>query len=361
MPFNLTSNQKQTITWLSVACAFILLLSLLGPILMPFIVAAILAYVLNPWLDKLCKLKIKGFYLPRPIAATLMILLVVACILAIVLIMVPILQKQIPLLHNQIPQFLDRFNTILGPILHDFGIQANIDSEGIKAIISDHIASSGDVIGKAVLSSIRVGGTAVLGMLANFILIPIVLFYLLVDWHALIGRLRNFIPRRWLKQTQTWFKEVDELLAQYLRGQIMVMVVLAIYYTLGLAIAGFDLALPVGILTGLLVFIPYLGYGLGLFLALVSAILQFNDLHGLVAVGIVYGIGQALESFILTPKLVGERIGLHPLTVIFALMAFGQLFGFIGILIALPASAVISVAAKNLRLSYLNSPFYRQS
>lgn len=328
---------------------------------MPFIVAAILAYVLNPWLDKLCKLKIKGFYLPRPIAATLMILLVVACILAIVLIMVPILQKQIPLLHNQIPQFLDRFNTILGPILHDFGIQANIDSEGIKAIISDHIASSGDVIGKAVLSSIRVGGTAVLGMLANFILIPIVLFYLLVDWHALIGRLRNFIPRRWLKQTQTWFKEVDELLAQYLRGQIMVMVVLAIYYTLGLAIAGFDLALPVGILTGLLVFIPYLGYGLGLFLALVSAILQFNDLHGLVAVGIVYGIGQALESFILTPKLVGERIGLHPLTVIFALMAFGQLFGFIGILIALPASAVISVAAKNLRLSYLNSPFYRQS
>ncbi|MBC3872230.1 AI-2E family transporter [Undibacterium flavidum] len=361
MPFNLTSNQKQTITWLSVALAFILLLSLLGPILMPFIVAAILAYVLNPWLDKLCKLRIKGFHMPRPIAATLMILLVVACILAIVLIMVPILQKQIPLLHNQIPQFLDRFNTMLGPILRDFGIQANIDSEGIKAIISDHLASSGDVIGKAVLSSIRVGGTAVLGMLANFILIPIVLFYLLVDWHALIGRLRNFIPRRWLKQTQTWFKEVDELLAQYLRGQIMVMVILAIYYSLGLAIAGFDLALPVGILTGLLVFIPYLGYGLGLFLALVSAVLQFNDLHGLVAVGIVYGIGQALESFILTPKLVGERIGLHPLTVIFALMAFGQLFGFIGILVALPASAVISVAAKNLRLSYLNSSFYRQS
>lgn len=361
MPFNLTSNQKQTITWLSVALAFILLLSLLGPILMPFIVAAILAYVLNPWLDKLCKVKIKGIHLPRPIAATFMILLVVACILAIVLIMVPILQKQIPLLHNQIPQFLDRFNTMLGPILRDFGIQASIDSEGIKAIISDHLASSGDVIGKAVLSSIRVGGTAVLGMLANFILIPIVLFYLLVDWHALIGRLRNFIPRRWLKQTQTWFKEVDELLAQYLRGQIMVMVILAIYYSMGLAIAGFDLALPVGILTGLLVFIPYLGYGLGLFLALVSAVLQFNDLHGLVAVGIVYGVGQALESFILTPKLVGERIGLHPLTVIFALMAFGQLFGFIGILVALPASAVISVAAKNLRLSYLNSSFYRQS
>lgn len=362
MPFNLTSNQKQTLLWLSVALALILLLSLLGPILMPFIVAAILAYVLNPWLDRLCKFKIRGFLMPRPIAATVMILLVVACILAIVLIMVPILQKQIPLLHNQIPLFLNKFNSVIGPILHDFGIQANIDSEGIKAIISDHLASSGDVIGKAVLSSIRVGGTAVLGMLANFILIPIVLFYLMVDWHALIARIRNFIPRRWLAQAQSWFKEVDELLAQYLRGQIMVMVVLACYYSIGLAIAGFDLALPVGILTGLLVFIPYLGYGLGLFLALVSALLQFQDpIQGLIAVGIVYGIGQALESFFLTPKLVGERIGLHPLTVIFALMAFGQLFGFIGILVALPASAVISVAAKNLRRSYLNSSFYRQS
>nr|WP_315477235.1 AI-2E family transporter [uncultured Undibacterium sp.] len=360
MPFNLTSNQKQTITWLSVAFAFILLLSLLGPILMPFIVAAILAYVLNPWLDKLCLMTFKGIRLPRPIAATLMILLVVACILAIVLIMVPILQKQIPLLHNQIPLFLNKFNALVSPILHDFGIQASIDSEGIKALISDHLASSGDVIGKAVLSSIRVGGTAVLGMLANFILIPIVLFYLMVDWHALIRRIHNFIPRRWLEQTQSWFKEVDELLAQYLRGQVMVMVVLSFYYSIGLAIAGFDLALPVGILTGLLVFIPYLGFGLGLFLALVSAVLQFSDLHGLIAVGIIYGVGQALESFILTPKLVGERIGLHPLTVIFALMAFGQLFGFIGILVALPASAVISVAAKNLRISYLSSSFYRQ-
>jgi predicted PurR-regulated permease PerM len=361
MPFNLTSNQKQTIIWLSVALAFILLLSLLGPILMPFIVAAILAYVLNPWLDKLCAVRIKKFCMPRPLAATFLILLVVACVLAIILIMVPILQKQIPLLHNQIPQFLDKFNVLVTPILRDFGIQASIDSEGIKALISEHLASSGDVIGKAVLSSIKVGGTAVLGMLANFILIPIVLFYLLVDWHRLMDRLKNFIPRRWLMQTQNWFKEVDELLAQYLRGQIMVMVVLSIYYSIGLAIAGFDLALPVGVLTGLLVFIPYLGFGLGLFLALVSAVLQFNDLHGLIAVGIVYGIGQMLESFILTPKLVGERIGLHPLTVIFALMAFGQLFGFIGILVALPASAVISVAAKNLRLSYLNSPFYRQS
>lgn len=360
MPFNLNNHQKQTLTWLSVAFAIILLLSLLGPILMPFVVAAILAYIFNPWLDCLTRCKIKGWGLPRSLAASLLIILLFASVLAIALIMLPILQKQIPLLHDQIPLFLNKINHIATPILQELGINTRIDSEGIKTLLSEHLSGSGDVIGKAVLSSIKVGGTAVLGMLANIVLIPIVLFYLLVDWHALIERIRNMTPRRWLKQTQTWFCEIDELLAQYLRGQIMVMTLLAMYYSLALAIAGFDLALPVGVLTGLLVFIPYLGYGLGLFLALTSAVLQFEGMHGLVSVAIVYGIGQMLESFILTPKLVGERIGLHPLTVIFALMAFGQLFGFIGILIALPASAVLSVAVKHLRRAYLNSSFYRQ-
>jgi predicted PurR-regulated permease PerM len=153
-------------------------------------------------------------------------------------------------------------------------------------------------------------------------------------------------------------QEVDSLLAQYLRGQLLVMLVLAIYYSTGLAIAGFDVALPVGIITGLLVFIPYVGFGLGLGLALIAAMLQFSGWHGLIAVAIVYGIGQVLESFILTPRLVGERIGLHPLVVIFALMAFGQLFGFVGILLALPCSAIMSVVVKHVRAHYLDSSFY---
>jgi predicted PurR-regulated permease PerM len=360
MSFNLTSNQKQTITWLAVGLFFVFLLSALGPILMPFIVATILAYVINPWVDRLCTTKIRGFSFPRPLAASLFIILLITLLLAFILIMVPIFQKQIPQLQNQIPQFLEKFNVFVTPIFRELGIHATIDSEGIKALLTEHLANSGEVIGKAVLSSIKVGGTAVLGLIANLILIPIVLFYLLVDWHPLMARIKNLVPRRWQKQTLSWVAEIDSLLAQYLRGQIMVMIILAIYYSLGLSIAGFDLALPVGVLTGLLVFIPYLGYGLGLVLALISAILQFNGLNGLIAVGVVYGIGQMLESFFLTPKLVGERIGLHPLTVIFALMAFGQLFGFIGILVALPASAILSVAAKHLRLSYLNSSFYRQ-
>jgi predicted PurR-regulated permease PerM len=139
---------------------------------------------------------------------------------------------------------------------------------------------------------------------------------------------------------------------------LLVMLVLSVYYSLCLSLAGFDVALPVGILTGLLVFIPYLGFGLGLVLALMAAVLQFSDWHGLIAVAVIYGVGQVLEGFFLTPRLVGERIGLNPLAVIFALLAFGQLFGFVGVLLALPTSAVLMVAFRHLRHHYLRSSFY---
>jgi predicted PurR-regulated permease PerM len=360
MAFNISTEQRQTILWFAVAAALLVLTLMLGPILMPFIVGAILAYGLSPWLDKLCRVHYQKFFLPRALAAALLVVIVIAGGLAMVLIMVPILQKQIPQLQAQIPQFFDKLDSGLGPMLHDLGFNVRLDSTGIKNLLTEQLATSGDAIGKAVLSSIRVGGTAVLGMLANFLLIPIVLFYLLMDWHFLMARLENFVPRRWLQHTIESLKEVDAMLAQYLRGQIMVMMALAFYYSAALSIAGFDLALPVGIITGVLVFIPYLGFGLGLALALIGAVLQFEGFSGLIYVAIIYGFGQLLESFVLTPRLVGERIGLHPLTVIFALMAFGQLFGFMGILIALPASAILSVAAKHMRLSYLNSTFYRQ-
>ncbi|MFZ6862436.1 AI-2E family transporter [Undibacterium sp. Ji67W] len=361
MSLSITTEQKQTLLWLATGCALLILFSMLGPVLMPFIVSATIAYVLNPWLDRLCALRIGRLRLPRSVAATLLIVLFIALVLGLIFVIVPILRREIPQLQDEIPLFLDRLDQFLGPKLAEYGYNIKLDSTGIKALLSEQFAGSSDVIGKAILSSIRVGGTAVIGMVANLLLIPIVLFYLLLDWHALIERSAQFIPRRWTHRATTALLEVDDILAQYLRGQLLVMLVLAIYYSAALSIARFDLALPVGIITGFLVFIPYLGFGLGLVLALIGAVLQFDGAHGLIAVAIIYGIGQTLESFFLTPRLVGERIGLHPLTVIFALMAFGQLFGFIGILVALPASAVVSVAVKHLRASYFNSPFYRQS
>ena len=186
-----------------------------------------------------------------------------------------------------------------------------------------------------------------------------VTFYLLMDWSGLLHRAAELIPPRARTRTFSFIGECDRMLGQYLRGQLLVMLTLAVYYSVGLALFGFDLAVPVGVFTGLAVFIPYVGFGLGLVLALLSGVLQFQGWHGLVGVAVVYGLGQLLEGFVLTPRLVGERIGMSPLTVIFALLAFGHLFGFVGVLIALPVSAVLVVAVHRLRQAYLASGLFR--
>ncbi|HJV81218.1 AI-2E family transporter [Noviherbaspirillum sp.] len=361
MPFSLNSEQKQTALWLAVGLVLAALLVKLGPVLAPFIAAGILAYALNPTTDWLSTRQLGKIRMPRALATIIVIVLLLAAILALVLIVLPIMQKQIPLLQEQIPHFLTRLNAFLAPRLQEIGIRVRLDEVGIKRIVSQYFTSSGDEIWSALFASAKVGGIAMLGWLATLSLIPVALFYLLLDWHAVVNRVETFIPRRWIGKASGFGREVDGLLAQYLRGQLAVMMILAIYYSAALAIAGFDVAVPVGVLTGILVFIPYLGFGLGLVLALIAAVLQFDGLHGLLLVAGIYGAGQVIEGFFLTPRLVGERIGLHPLAVIFALLAFGHLFGFVGVLLALPASAIVAVAFRHLRLHYINSSFYRQS
>ncbi len=355
---NFTKEQFQTTIWLLVGIALVMLLVILGPVMMPFVTGAILAYILNPLVDRLCKINFGKRVLPRGVAVFITMIALLSCILALILIVFPVVENEIPLLQDQIPKFLDQLNSMLEPTLLNYNIHVQLDSASLKLMLSQQLAESGQKIASAALSSIRVGGTAILGFVANILLIPMVLYYLLVDWHAITRRVHTAIPRRWADKTTDVMSETDELLAQYLRGQILVMLVLAGYYSVTLTLAGFSVALPVGILTGLLVFIPYIGFGFGLCLALIGAVLQPDPMHGLLLVAIIYGIGQIIEGFYLTPRLVGERIGLPPLAVIFALLAFGQLFGFIGVLLALPAAAITSVAYKHLRNLYYQSRFY---
>jgi predicted PurR-regulated permease PerM len=281
-----------------------------------------------------------------------------SALLALVLIVIPVLQKELVLLQAQIPLFLAKLDAMLAPRLHQLGVHVQLDLAGVKKILSEQMATSGEEVWAKVLTSARVGGGAVLSSIVTVTLVPVVLFYMLLDWHRILRNIAVALPRRVVVQAVGMAREVDVLLAQYLRGQLLVMLVLALYYSFALSVAGLDVALPVGIITGLLVFIPYIGFGVGLALALVAAVLQFPGWHGLLVVGAVYAVGQVLEGFFLTPRLVGERIGLNALTVIFALLAFGQLFGFVGVLLALPASAVLMVAFRHLRHSYLRSSFY---
>ena len=351
-----TSEQRQSLLWIAIGILLVALFVLLGPVLAPFVAAAIIGYVLNPGVDWLTARRI-----PRTSAVMLIIIATFILIIALLLIVVPILRAEIPLLQQRLPSLLDKIDAILGPWLAQLGMKVQLDSAGVKQMLAEKLAAGSAELGPAFLSSLKVGGMAVMGWIATIVLVPVVLFYLLLDWHAMLARLALMVPRRWISLVTSMAVEADSLLAQYLRGQLLVMLVLATYYSVALAIAGFDVALPVGLLTGLLVFIPYIGFGIGLLLAVVAAILQFDGIQGLIAIAIIYGCGQVIEGFYLTPRLVGERIGLHPLAVIFALLAFGQLFGFVGILLALPASAILSVIVKRLREHYLQSPFYGQS
>ncbi|RZJ26558.1 MAG: AI-2E family transporter, partial [Haliea sp.] len=169
----------------------------------------------------------------------------------------------------------------------------------------------------------------------------------------------DLVPPRTRPAVDSFTAEADQVLGQYLRGQLLVMLTMAVFYTTGLALFGLDLALPIGVFTGLAMFVPYVGFGVGLVLATLAGLLQFASIKGLVMVAVVYGIGQVIEGLYFTPRFVGERIGLHPLAVIFALLAAGQLFGFVGVLIALPASAVLLVAIRRIKAGYLASRLYQ--
>ncbi len=356
-----TSIQKKTTAWGLIAAIAAFALWQLAPVLTPFVVAAILAYALTPlvdWLDS-----VDGGRLPRLVAVIVVELLFILVVLGVMLLIVPILAKELPLMREQVPVLLDAVNASLKPFLAQFGVNLSLDVASIKAFFLKYLSVNGENLFASVMTSLKLGGSVAFAIFGNAVLIPVALFYLLMDWHRFVARLLEFVPPHQRAAYDGFTNEADAVLGQYLRGQLLVMGVLAVYYSTGLALFGLDLALPIGIFTGLAVFVPYVGFGLGLILALLAGLLEFAATAGpakaLIMVALVYGLGQIIEGFFLTPRLVGARIGLHPLAVIFALLAFGQLFGFVGVLIALPASAVLLVGIRRARTRYLASKLYQ--
>lgn len=336
--------------WLALIGLISALIYLLSPILTPFLLAAVIAYICNPLVTWLAARKI-----PRTLSTIFIMLITIGAFAALVLIMLPLFEKEVSRLIERIPFFLDVVKTRFIPWLRsNFNIEPQIDIVLLKQILMDHWQSAGGVAAK-MLPSLKSSGLIILEFLINLILVPVVLFYMLRDWNVLVKQAGGLVPPSWQKQVFSLAQETDRVLAEFMRGEIAVIIIMSGYFVTGLWLAGLEFALPIGLLAGMLVFVPYLGTIVGLALATFAAITQFQEWSNIIAVWVVIGSGQLLESLLITPRLVGERIGLHPVAVIFALLAFGQLFGFIGILLALPISAVLLVWFRHLHDQYMKT------
>jgi len=343
--------------WIAGAGLVIFLgLRFLGPVLTPFLIGAILAYLGTPLVNWA-----QAHRISRALSTTIVVLLFGFLLLALFLVLIPLIQGEVMLAARRIPDLVGQAVAKVSPWLEQqFGITLAFDMASVKALVTENIDDARD-ISLQLLSGLKTGSLIVISILVNLALIPVVMFYLLRDWDRIAERLYTLVPRDWLPKTRAIVDDVDRVLAEFLRGQLMVMLVLAVYYAVALTLVGLERGGAIGVLTGVLVFIPYVGYGLGLVLGVLSAFLQWSGWGFFIAVLAVYAIGQLLEAYVLVPYLVGDRIGLHPLAVIFALLAFGQLFGFAGVLLALPASAVLLVGLRHLRAAYFASPVYGES
>lgn len=339
----LPAAYRPVLTLLVLICGAYLLF-LLAPILTPFLVAAALAYLCAPLMDRL-----QAWHLGRTVAAIVVLSGLACSFLALFLVLTPLLQAQTRLFVQQLPGLVDWAGNSLFPwISTTLGVDLAHDQADMLAWLRSHLGELGRLT--PVFAQLAQGGLALLGMLAHLVLIPVVLFYLLRDWPRILGHLADWLPTRLRPQVTRFVEEIDGVLSQFARGQIMVMVVMSLFYCLGLWFAGLHYALAVGLVAGMLVFVPYLGMVAGVLLGTLAAFTQFGALAGVLPVWGVFALGQVLEGMVVTPWLVGERVGLHPVAVIFALMAFGQLLGFVGILMAIPAAAISVVALRRLKM-----------
>jgi len=343
-------NQRSVIAFI-VTLGCLILAYVLMPVLMPFVSAFILAYISNPVVERLQK---SG--MTRSLAVSLVFLMLTVLVLCVLLVMIPVIQKQLVKLVHKLPVYADTIQFSLLPWLeHKFGLDFSaLDLTTLRKTLLAHWQDVGGWMGRFITSVSR-SGLRVFTVIANLVLIPLITFYLLRDWHEFIVRVNGLVPPSLRSRVRDFTIECDQVLGGFLKGQLLVMLALSVLYSVGLTVIGIDLAILLGLIAGLVSFVPYLGFIIGVLLSGIAAIMQFHEYSILLSVLIVFGVGQVLESFVLTPYFVGDRLGLHPVGVIFAVMAGGELFGFVGLLIALPVAAIFVVALRHLGQLYNES------
>lgn len=335
------------------------LVYLLAPVITPFAISAVLAYFGDPWVDRLEKTSIWKWTLGRTLAVSIVFVLLLSLLTVVLLIIVPLLLEQTRLLIQRLPEWIEWFS---GTALPWLAGKAGFELTGFdSAQFSEMLKEYWQEISTAafrVVDFISRGGMAVVTLLTNLVLIPVVTFYLLRDWDLLVRAVHDLLPRNVESEISRMAVDVDKVLGAFFRGQLMVMVALGLIYSVGLSVVGIEFAVLIGMGAGLLSIVPYLGSIVGVLVASGAAIFQFQDWFHLLMVLLVFGVGQTAEGMYLTPKLVGDQIGLHPVTVIFAVLAGGQLFGFLGILLALPVAAALNVLVRHMHEKYRKSELY---
>lgn len=335
------------------------LLYLLAPVITPFVIAAGLAFLGDPLVDRLERLKFFKWRFNRTFAVLIVFVLISASLVLILFIFVPMLRDQVERLVEKAPEILDWIvGTALPWLQAKLGLSDfTLDGDSLVAALKSYWKEvSTAVVGVA--GTVSRGGQVVMVWLMNLVLVPVVTFYLLRDWDKLIEGVRTLIPRNIEPVVSSLCGEIEDVLGAFVRGQLMVMIALGLIYSTGLWAVGLDLALIIGMAAGLLSIVPYLGTFVGVVAALIAAVFQFQDVLHPVMVLAVFGLGQTLEGMVLTPKLVGDRVGLHPVAVIFAVLAGGQLFGFLGILLALPIASALNVLVSYMHQRYRESSVY---
>lgn len=311
--------------------------------LAPFAAALLLAYLLEPIARRLT-----GLGLPRGFSSVVAILVGLVVVVSMVSIGVPVVSHEIGKLQAQLPDLIATLYAQVYPWLAQTGLPID-DTDALRAKLIDWLGKNTEQVSTTLFSTLQTGLGALVTIIGWFILVPVVLFFLLKDWAMILGKTIWAVPQKHRAVVRSVGRDIHETLQGYLQGQVRVMAAMGLYYAVALLLAGFSGWLSIGLLSGLLVFIPYAGFAVSVLLALVSGLLELGLAHTLIAVALVYGGGQFLESFVLTPKLVGDRIGLHPLGVILALVIFGSLFGFLGVLLALPLAAILLAVFKQFK------------
>ncbi|WP_375737744.1 AI-2E family transporter [Pseudomonas boanensis] len=328
----------------------------LHSVLSPFLVGMLLAYLGDPLVDRL-----ERWGLSRAWGVILVFGLFGVILLALLLVALPMFGRQLLRLYELAPQMLDWLqHSALPWVQVKLGLpQGFWQLDKVKTVITSHLGQTTD-IASALLTQVTASGLALLAWLGNLLLIPVVGFYLLRDWDLMVGRLRGLLPRQREGLVVALVGECHEVLGAFLRGQLLVMLALGLIYAVGLMLVGLDVGLLIGLLAGLASLVPYMGFVVGFGAAVVAALFQFGgfELYPLIGVATVFTVGQLLEGMLLTPMLVGDRIGLHPVAVIFAILAGGQLFGFTGVLLALPVAAIVMVLLRHAHDLYKLSDLY---